>query len=235
MAPDGIVRQVQKWPEGLNLQPLFHSLYGHISRRKQRLVAVAMCRRIVHLFPDERCRAALDIAERYADREVKRTDMASAHQAVQSAWRRIGGVMFARREDGPRYAIQALASLTHPTKRHFADRVADGCAAAAGCEDPDHYSQLHNAECIEQKRLLLDVLPPFTTSTEVKRWADHNSGTPTRIARRIYEDRGFERLPILADALEEAGCAGNDILSHLRNPGPHILGCWVLDLVLGKG
>ena len=50
----------------------------------------------------------------------------------------------------------------------------------------------------------------------------------------IYQERAFERLPILADALEEAGCDDPDILSHLRGPGPHVRGCWALDLVLGK-
>jgi hypothetical protein len=41
-------------------------------------------------------------------------------------------------------------------------------------------------------------------------------------------------MPILADALQDVGCDNEDILNHLRSPGPHILGCWVLDLVLGK-
>jgi hypothetical protein len=140
--------------------------------------------------------------------------------------------MFTRHEDGPRYAVQALASLTHPTKRNFVDRVADGCAAAAGCEDPAHYFRLHHAECVEQKRLLLDVLSPFPASGEVLRWAEYDSALAARLARGIYEDRAYERLPILADALEDAGCTDSDILSHLRGPGPHTRGCWVLDCLL---
>ena len=54
------------------------------------------------------------------------------------------------------------------------------------------------------------------------------------IARGIYEDRSFDRMPILADALEEAGCDNPAILGHCRGPGPHVRGCWALDLVLGK-
>jgi hypothetical protein len=228
MDRDALVQQVQKWPEGVNLQPLFFSLYGHISPRRQRLVAVAMCRRVAHLLPDKGCRAALDIAERYADREVKRADLASAHQAAQSAWGRIGGVTFTNREDAPRYAVRALASLTHPTKRHFADRVADGCAAAAGCEDPGRYSQLHNAECVRQKRLLLDVLPPVAVDPG---W---QTSTVVVLARGIYTELAFDRLPILGDALEDAGCNDEDLLGHCRGPGPHIRGCWALDLLLEK-
>jgi hypothetical protein len=55
-----------------------------------------------------------------------------------------------------------------------------------------------------------------------------------RLVRGIHEERAFDRLAVLADALEEAGCADADILSHLRGPGPHVRGCWVVDLLLGK-
>jgi hypothetical protein len=54
------------------------------------------------------------------------------------------------------------------------------------------------------------------------------------IARNIYEERAFNWMPILADALEDAGCSEEQILSHCRGPGPHVRGCWVMDLLLGK-
>ena len=56
----------------------------------------------------------------------------------------------------------------------------------------------------------------------------------TMIAAGAYEDRAFDRLPILADALQDPGCENADILSHLRGGGPHVRGCWALDLILGK-
>ena len=56
----------------------------------------------------------------------------------------------------------------------------------------------------------------------------------TGLARAIYDDRAFDRLPVLADALIDAGCDDNDILNHCRSTGPHVRGCWVVDLVLGK-
>jgi hypothetical protein len=61
-----------------------------------------------------------------------------------------------------------------------------------------------------------------------------NDGTVVTLAKAIYEDRAFDRLPILADALEDAGCTDADILAHCRQPGPHVRGCWVVDLLLGK-
>jgi hypothetical protein len=54
------------------------------------------------------------------------------------------------------------------------------------------------------------------------------------VARGIYEDRAFDRMPLLADALMDAGCDDDQILSHCRTGGPHVRGCWVVDLVLGK-
>jgi hypothetical protein len=54
------------------------------------------------------------------------------------------------------------------------------------------------------------------------------------IARGAYTERAFDRLPFLADALEDAGCDAAEMLAHCRGPGPHVLGCWALDLVLGK-
>jgi hypothetical protein len=55
------------------------------------------------------------------------------------------------------------------------------------------------------------------------------------LARGICADLVFDLLPVLADALEDAGCADSDILAHCRGDGPHVRGCWVVDLVLGKG
>jgi hypothetical protein len=162
--------------------------------------------------------------------------MAAAFGAVLSAWRRIvDSGMPMRSEGGALWPVHALISLTHPTKRHFAGLVADYCAAAAASHGPErHYSRLHKAECVEQKRLLLDVLPPVTNAAALARWAGHDGGLPQRLALAIYEDRAYERLPILADALEEAGCDDTDILSHLRSPGPHARGCWPVDALLGK-
>ena len=56
-----------------------------------------------------------------------------------------------------------------------------------------------------------------------------------KLAASVYEEQAFDRLPILADALEEAGCDDAELLAHLRGPGPHARGCWPLDTLLGKG
>jgi hypothetical protein len=65
-------------------------------------------------------------------------------------------------------------------------------------------------------------------------WLAWNDGIVKRLTEGVYEQRRFEDLSILADALEEAGCNNEAILAHCRGPGPHFRGCWVLDLLLGK-
>jgi hypothetical protein len=72
---------------------------------------------------------------------------------------------------------------------------------------------------------------PFRPATLDPAW---RTDTVVALARGIYDDRAFDRLPILADALQDAGCDNDDILNHCRDAGPHARGCWVVDLILGK-
>jgi hypothetical protein len=88
-----------------------------------------------------------------------------------------------------------------------------------------------------QCALLRDIIgnpfrPPMPLPHGALAW---NEGTLRRIAQAIYDERAFDRLPVLADALEESGCTDTDILAHGRGGGEHVRGCWVVDLVLAKG
>jgi hypothetical protein len=83
-----------------------------------------------------------------------------------------------------------------------------------------------------QISLLRDIFgSPFRPVTLDPSWL---TSTVTALAHGIYADRAFDRLPILADALQDAGCDHPDVLAHCRGPGPHARGCWVVDLILGK-
>jgi hypothetical protein len=94
-------------------------------------------------------------------------------------------------------------------------------------------------EWIERSFRSLDVLTPcrdiFGNPFRPVAFADSwRSETVVALAAGIYAERAFDRMPILADALEEAGCDHADVLSHCRGPGPHVRGCWVVDGLLGK-
>jgi 3-deoxy-D-arabino-heptulosonate 7-phosphate (DAHP) synthase class II len=73
---------------------------------------------------------------------------------------------------------------------------------------------------------------PFRSVVFAPEW---RSETVVRIADAIDADRAFDRLPVLADALEDAGCDAPDVLAHCRGPGPHARGCWVVNGVRGAG
>jgi hypothetical protein len=80
-------------------------------------------------------------------------------------------------------------------------------------------------------------LPPLDLT-----WLAWHGGAVKRLAEAAYEERELPsghldagRLAVLADMLEESGCADAELLGHLRGPGPHVRGCWVVDLLLGKG
>ena len=97
------------------------------------------------------------------------------------------------------------------------------------------YDTAEAAEEREQVRLLRDIFGnPFRFPLIDPAWLRWSDGTVVKMAQSIYDDRTFDRLPILADALEESGCHDTDILSHCREPAEHVRGCWVIDLVLAK-
>ncbi|MBY0456749.1 MAG: hypothetical protein K2V38_05395 [Gemmataceae bacterium] len=84
----------------------------------------------------------------------------------------------------------------------------------------------------ELVQLLRDIFGnPFRPVAFSPEW---RAETAVLLARQMYESRDFGAMPILADALQDAGCDDEGILAHCRGEGPHVRGCWVVDLVLGK-
>ena len=89
-----------------------------------------------------------------------------------------------------------------------------------------------DAEKVSQASLIHDVFGnPFRCLRLDPSWL---TATVVALAAAIYDEQTFDRLPVLGDALEDAGCTNQEILGHCRGFGPHVRGCWVLDLLLGK-
>ncbi len=202
--------------------------------RKFRLVVVAALRAVWPHLTDPRSRAAVEAAERYADDyEPDPLDEADepAFQAIEDAEDDEGF-------DDPVQSASVLAAaawrsregvmLNDASIRGVADWawiVSELESTGVAGRPPGQSRALH-------LRLFHDIFPnPFRAVAVDQAWL-----TPTvlLLAESIYADRAFDRLPILADALQEAGCDHADILAHCRGEGPHVRGCWVVDLVLGK-
>ncbi|HVL14590.1 MAG TPA: hypothetical protein VM529_18600 [Gemmata sp.] len=98
---------------------------------------------------------------------------------------------------------------------------------------PVNSARARAVEARSQAQLLRDIFGnPFRPATLDSSWL---TSTVAALTQQMYESRDFSAMPILADALQDAGCTSDDILNHCRGDGPHVRGCWVVDLVLSKG
>jgi hypothetical protein len=195
--------------------------------RKFRLYACACLNDSRLIIRDERLREAIVIFEGYADKLT--TD-----EAFRTAKRQVRAIFDqALAFEGPDGLGQHVASVVSDVMGlRFLPGWTPVWAREIGIRLPEferHTQEVNAKYC----RLLFDVFGPlpFRRMITASHWL-----TPTvmALAGGIYADRAFDLLPILADALEDAGCDNADILAHCRDPGPHVRGCWVLDLILGK-
>ena len=194
--------------------------------RKGHLFAVACCLRIWHLFADERSREAVAILDRYIEGLATEAQLRAAEKAAQAAHTdafQVKGKVGASAEWAAQFAASSDGWQAASRASNFA-YVAAGDGLQPG---PEHTAQAHLLRCI------FGPLPFRSVEIEPS-WLIWNDGTIQKIARTIYEERAFDHLPVLADALEDAGCANAHILGHCRGAGPHVRGCWVVDLMLGK-
>jgi hypothetical protein len=216
-----------EWLKSIEPQAMLKHLQGKkrvLTERKLRLFAVACSRRVWEVMPHVG-REAVEVAEQYADGRVKKQALTAAfYAAVQ---------VTVEDEDitGPdEYeANQALFAALHAVGKR------DGMVIT-----PQNAVDARNDGDVEgehtcQSAILRDIVGnPFRPVPVSPAWLAWDSGTVGKLAQTIYDERAFDRLPVLADALEEAGCADEAILSHLRGHGPHYRGCWAVDLLLGR-
>lgn len=222
----------QEWLECAEVFDLWDS--KHVARiataRQYRLFATGCCRRVWHWMTDERARHAVETLDRLADA----LSAAAARAAALSALLRDGDPWAGREDSHARVMSAALlcAGANGCDDLRLAVEVAEECGAAvaatAGRFDRTLYAAEQKAQCDLARDLFGN---PFRPVAFDPAW---RATTALAIARDIYDDRAFDRLPILADALEDAGCTNEEILNHCRQPGEHVRGCWVVDLVLGK-
>jgi hypothetical protein len=222
----------QEWLECADPQPMLDFLIGKAGDRKMRLFACACCRRIWRLLVDVRSQRAVEVAERFIESEVSRVVLASAITAADEAIRQISIA------SGPEAEREAAVAATKAAicARITAMRYNHDAWVYAAEDTSWHVRYADENEDGEQASLLRDLFGPlpFGPISRNPLWFAWNNRTVPKIAQTIYDDRAFDRMPILADALEEAGCGHTDILNHCRSDGPHVRGCWVVDLVLGK-
>jgi len=239
----------RQWRESGDPKEMLEHVWVDMTPRQLRLFSCACCRELCwDLIAPGPGRRAVEIAERHADGLAEPGELDAAMKAVR------------------RYTWELEVVVRHPGPFRHPEWSADlewkfpaaQAALAATCERPYPFDTTHAVSaCVQGNwplgryrgpeylkafgqakakvtRLLRDVFGnPFRPLTLEPNWL---TGTVVSLARAIYEVRTFADLPILADALEDAGCNNEEILSHCRRwKGPHVRGCWVLDRILGKG
>ena len=236
-------------------------LWKNPGTRKPRLFACACCRRVWRFLSDHRLRDGVEVAERFADGQAAAVELEAAVKAIDCAeqatdvddpvWVRarlaagaarstvqFGGPLEltvegngVRAESGGMmdYMI-AFDAAESAARLHASSFVADSIT-----DETIRDQQWDEAKSLEsrvQANLLRDIFGnPFRPVAFDPRWRTTNV---VGLAQAIYDDKAFDRMPLLADALMDAGCEDEQVIGHCRGPGPHVRGCWVVDLVLGK-
>jgi hypothetical protein len=230
-----------EWLARTDPQPMLDFRQGKVSERKLRLFAAARCRLFRPDWDDGwPVREAVEAAEQLGDGLAPAGRLARLHLPWRDFTRGLsydttdptGGSTVLRPSDLGRLLVQVISfpdagSAARGALHDYLRSYFDG-----GWKDGPRERR---AEC----RLLREVFGnPFRPVTASPAW---QAPQVVALAEAAYQERELPsgtldtaRLAVLADALEEAGCTDNDVLNHLRGAGPHVRGCWVVDLLLGK-
>jgi hypothetical protein len=205
--------------------------------RRLRLFACACCRCVLDLLREEVARTIVELSEAYADGEASDAELETMedHPDLRN-FTDDTSPPISRRVLDAHVAAQWLSET--PVHAISISQRTSGEPSSDFIASPDNGFGLGRAvphgeaAVAEQMQLLRDIFGnPFRPVAFSPEW---RTDTTVSLARQMYESRDFSAMPILADALQDAGCGCADILDHCRGPGPHCRGCWVVDLVLGK-
>jgi hypothetical protein len=211
-----------------------------ITPRQLRSFANACCLRVQSLLPADRFARYFDLIERIANDNASRAERATATDELEHI--EVGSIQ-------EELAATALMHAAAPGDGHGLWMVWEAAAmaleVACGVGDAEWVRTQHDwrdrGGAVEtlQDHVFADLLRevvgnPFCPVVADAAWLTWADGSVAKLARVIDDDRAFHQLPILADALLDAGCTDDALLSHLRSPGPHVRGCWALNAILGK-
>ena len=234
-----------EWLAGDDPEPMIEHHCATATLRKTRLLGIACCRRLDDMLDNLDAKRALRVAELWAEGEcgaVERKEARRVAQAVAELASRLSLEDGLTLSDSAAWIVQRLLQcgplpLGGICYAAQMARLKDVGARAYLAKVPseladERRNEVREAEKRAQCHLLRCIFGnPFRPVALDPRWGTE---TAVALASGIYTDRSFDRLPILADALEDAGCDAVELLAHLRGPGPHARGCWPLDLLLGR-
>jgi hypothetical protein len=208
-----------EWLSCTEPEPMLEHLRGKTSARKMRLFACGCARLLWPELTDVRSRLAVQVAERYADGEATAEELRTAYEAAPGGQPALNVATSAAVSD----AIFSPAYVAHHFQAAAAAKVRKAVARTARAAG--------RPLCQLLRELVGNPFRPTACDPAWLRWDD---GIVVKFAEVIYEGRRWDELPMLADALEEAGVDDRGALDHLRGPGSHARGCHVVDALLGR-
>jgi hypothetical protein len=232
----------EEWLACTDPEALLTFLRGKASDRKLRLFTVACCRRIWGHLKNELGRRAVEVSECYADGLADKKELAQARSAVRCAgWDAVAAKVRKRPRDVPSFVAWCTVRETIAAAAMEAARRSVWVATSTIHPGGIIVGDLAG-ERAEQANLLRDIMGtpfrPVAVSPDLLSWHD---ATVVHLAQAVYGERHLpagtldnDRLRVLTDALEEAGCNDEHILAHCRSGGEHVRGCWVVDALLNK-
>jgi hypothetical protein len=213
---------------------------SRLSPRRQRLLAVAMCRAAAPEHAD--VRAALDVIENCADGTAPPGEVERARQRCREIAQQAYEVYRHALETGGSTSTPAIVEVAWATS-FAANTPVPLTSIAERLGLPVYLLPLGDDGAAEPDTVWSDLAAPLRALVlevagnpfrEVPFDPDWRTDTARALARQMYDRREFSAMPVLADALQDAGCDNDDVLNHCRDPRQvHVRGCWVLDAVLG--
>jgi hypothetical protein len=215
----------EEWLASRSPKTMLGHLGAKFSDRQRRLFSCACCRRVWQFARDERLADVIDAIERYANGDAKERARIDARKVAVAVQRNV---------DKPQDLVSSeLSCAAEKTIRWGSWHPGESAAAAVGWADHVSFAKRKSEERAAQTAILREMVGnPFRPVSLDPAWL---TSDVQALAKGIYEERAFDRMPILADALQDAGCANDAVLSHCRDASQtHGRGCWVVDLLLGK-
>jgi hypothetical protein len=234
----------ESWKDLSDSHALFTRQAERSSDRKCWLFLCALIREHGHLLSDSLSRQAYFVLERYAEGRVSAEDLLKAESWVRLSLSAAPEERATRQHRARvQKVVQALqaalsAALLHQSALRALAPLPEvrGPALSVVRKLSGWSDDWWPREKKLQIDLLLDIFgPPFATPALDTTWREGPGKQPIRMALSIYEDRTFEDLPILADALLDADCPNRDLIDHCQTPGVHGRGCWAVDSLLARG
>lgn len=225
----------EEWLRSADFKAMLTFVRDKVSERKIRLFAAACGQRNLHRMKERHYRNIMEVEERYA---AGMTPIEAVVLTYDEICDDMGDALDAAHFDPYENAV-ILADSAAECAHHFGSTAEE--VRLTQCDllrdvvgNPFRPPGIRVSSSRLPRRLLDLARVLLGPGTAHRPWTLRNDSDLVAMAQTIYNERSFEKLPALADELEKAGCTDDVVLKHCRHPGPHVRGCWVVDLLLGK-